>query len=115
MLSRQYLKVHFNTLRYLSTAAQPERLQSFRTTEGRPSKHSTNNLAEFYTIDSDVRNQIFTHGGIPKSYNIQTKTFGETAVTVRQPAVDIIYCLKAIDYTKPPIKFVLHGKKGVGN
>ena len=29
-------------------------------------------------------------------------------------AIDIINCLKAIDYTKPPIKFVLHGKKGVG-
>ncbi|XP_017773998.1 PREDICTED: 28S ribosomal protein S29, mitochondrial [Nicrophorus vespilloides] len=88
--------------------------QKFRTSEDKPSYHSSSNSAQYYKIPQDIRNQLFAHGGIPKSYNIQTKSFAETCLMVREPSLDIINCIKSIDYSKPVNRFVLYGKKGSG-
>lgn len=37
----------------------------------------------------------------------QTKTFTETTLMIRQPALDIIDCIKATDMSKPAIRYVL--------
>lgn len=111
------LKRNFSTskLRFLSTVAQPqERLQTFRTTETNPTNHTSNHIGHFYSLSKDDKRQIFQYGGLPKTFQIQAKTFNETCLMVRQPSVDIIECLKRLDYTKPPVRFVLYGKKGSG-
>ncbi|XP_028138289.2 28S ribosomal protein S29, mitochondrial [Diabrotica virgifera virgifera] len=91
-----------------------EKLQRFRTSESDCLKHTSDHLAQFYQISEKEKKQIFLHGGIPKSFNVQTKTFNETCFMIRQPSLDIINCLKSIDHSKPTVRFVLYGKKGSG-
>lgn len=103
-------------LRLTSSAATltEERLQSFRSLESDPTKHTINHLGQLYTIPLKEKSILFQHGGLPKTYETTTKTFSETCIMVREPALDIINCLNHIDYSKPPVRFVLFGKKGTG-
>lgn len=101
--------------RTLSTNVEPEpKIQNFRTQESNPFNHSGNHIARFYQINPETQEHLFLYGGLPKSFKIQTKTFAESCLMVREPALNIITCLKAIDFTKPVVKFVLYGKKGSG-
>lgn len=98
-----------------STQTEPqERLQTFKTLENSTLKHTEDHIAQFYKLSPNVKNQLFLYGGLPKSYEIQLKTFNESCLMIRQPSVDVINCLKAIDYSKPVIRFVMYGKKGTG-
>lgn len=100
-----------------STAAQPEiqeRLQTFRTTENDPLKHTIEHNAQYYTISNADKEQLFAHGGLPKTFLIQAKTFNETCLMIRQPSLDIINCIENIDYSKPAVRFVMYGKMGTG-
>lgn len=102
---------------YFCSAAVPlaqERLQSFRTTETDPLKHTNDHLAQFYTISVQDKESLFSYGGLPKSFGTQIKTFNETCLMIRQPSVDIINCINNIDFSKPAVRFVLYGKKGTG-
>ncbi|XP_041975293.1 28S ribosomal protein S29, mitochondrial [Aricia agestis] len=87
---------------------------TFRTIESSPKQHNEKQIGLFYTLDKDVCKQLFGHGGLPKSFTKQTKTFTETALMVRQPALDIMDCIKASDFDKPAIRYVLYGEKGAG-
>lgn len=87
---------------------------TFRTSESSPSQHNENQIGMFYTINSDLCKQLFGNGGLPKSFMKQTKTFTETALMVRRPALDLMECLKATDMSKPVIRYVLYGEKGTG-
>lgn len=91
-----------------------ERLQSFRTSENDPLKHTKDHLGQFYTISTQDQKTLFTHGGLPKCFQIQAKTFNETCLMIRQPSVDIINCINNIDFSKPAIRFVLYGQRGNG-
>ncbi|XP_069361221.1 uncharacterized protein [Maniola hyperantus] len=77
-------------------------------------QQNENHVGLFYTMNNDLCKQLFTHGGLPKSFTKQTKTFTETALMVRLPALDIINCIKATDFDKPAIRYVLYGEKGTG-
>lgn len=101
----------------LSTAAEvqtTERLQIFRTLENDPRNHSNDHLGQFYRIPEDVKKQLFLHGGLPKTFETQSKTFNETCLMVREPAINILSCVKSLDYKKPCVRFVLYGQKGTG-
>ncbi|XP_030029150.2 28S ribosomal protein S29, mitochondrial [Manduca sexta] len=87
---------------------------TFRTTEASPSQHNENQIGLFYTMEEAQCKQLFGSGGLPKSFMKQTKTFTETAIMVRQPALDLINCIKASDMNQPAIRYVLYGEKGVG-
>lgn len=87
---------------------------TFRTNENSPSQHNEKQIGLFYTMNPDLCKQLFAHGGFPRSFLKQTKTFIETAVMVRQPALDLIDCIKATDMNKPAIRYVLYGEKGTG-
>lgn len=99
---------------FSSTTPEQERLQTFRTLETDPSKHIKDQVGQFYTISHEVRNNLFRHGGLTKSFDIYTKPFNETCIMIRKPAVDIINCINNIDLSKPAVRFVLYGKKGTG-
>ncbi|CAG9581012.1 unnamed protein product [Danaus chrysippus] len=87
---------------------------TFRTSELSPAQHSENQIGMFYTIDKNLCKQLFGHGGLPKSYMKQTKTFTETTLMVRLPALDIMNCIKNTDFDKPVVRYVLYGEKGSG-
>lgn len=46
-------------------------------------------------------------GGLPKPFTEQTKMFAETALMVRNPALEIINNLKLTDYQKPALRYLL--------
>lgn len=99
---------------FSSSGSVQERLQSFRTTETDPLKHTKDHIAQFYRISDEDKKPLFSFGGLPKSFAINLKTFNETCIMVRKPAIDIINCINNIDFSKPAVRFVLYGKKGSG-
>lgn len=108
-IAKQYLR------RYSSTQLNlKERLQSFRTTESNPLNHNQSHHAQFYVVDETDRKQIFPPRTLPKSFEIQSKTFNELALMIRAPSLDVINCLRNIDYSKPTVRFVLYGPLGSG-
>lgn len=70
-------------------------------------QHNNNQVGLFYTLDKNLCKKLFSHGGLPKTYMKQTKTFTETTLMVRQPALDVIDCIKSSDFSKPAIRYVL--------
>ncbi|XP_055585237.1 28S ribosomal protein S29, mitochondrial [Uranotaenia lowii] len=112
------LAVRSQQLASLSTvtanAPDPAQLEDFRTRESNPVSHGRSHLSRFYSIPIDVRKQIFAHGGLPKSFEKQTKTFNETCLMVREPAIELIGYLNGTDFQKPVNRFVLYGKDGAG-
>lgn len=70
-------------------------------------QHNEKQEGLFYTMNPDLCKQLFGHGGFPKSFMQQTKTFTETAIMVRQPALDLINCIRASDMDKPVIRYLL--------
>lgn len=100
----------------LSTVTEPQFVENdlFRTQENNPQNHTKEHLSKFYSISKEDKKKLFLHGGFPKSFEIHVKTFAENCVMVRKPAIDIINCMKNIDYTKGIVKFVLYGKQGTG-
>ncbi|XP_071447228.1 small ribosomal subunit protein mS29 [Hetaerina americana] len=86
----------------------------FRTNESNPVNHGESHLGLFYTVPQDVKQLLFQHGGLPKSFEKQVKTFQETCIMVRSPALEIMEYMKAADYSGPAIRYVLFGKSGCG-
>lgn len=100
----------------LSTAAEPliKQADTFRTQENNPLNHTKDHEAKFYRMPAETKKLLFSHGGFPKSFEIHVKTFAENCLMIREPALDVINCLKKLDYSKPAVKFVLYGKPGTG-
>ncbi|XP_013191960.2 small ribosomal subunit protein mS29 [Amyelois transitella] len=90
------------------------RYSTFRTSETSPGQHNQKQIGLFYSLDKDLVKQLYGHGGFPRSFMKQTKTFTETTIMVRQPALDLMDCIKATDFNKPVNRYVLYGEKGVG-
>lgn len=101
---------------YLCTSAAlvQERLQTFRTTETDPLKHTKDHIGQFYTVNANDSKTLFSYGGLPKSFAINTHTFNEICLMIRRPSVDIINCINNLDFSKPAVRFVLYGEKGCG-
>lgn len=86
----------------------------FRTNENSPTNQSEQQFAKFYTHQPAVKKQLFSHGGFPKTYEKQLKTFGESCLMVREPALELMHYIKSSDLSKPTTRYVLYGKDGVG-
>ncbi|XP_049815945.1 28S ribosomal protein S29, mitochondrial [Schistocerca nitens] len=91
-----------------------ESTQTFRTTENDPVHHTISQEAKYYTISPEVQKQLFTFGGLPTIFKKQVKTFAETCVMVRRPALEVFEYLRSADYSKPAIRYVLFGRAGSG-
>lgn len=103
--------INATNIRCTSTAAQPiqiqdELIQTFRTKENNPSKHSAVHLNRYYTIPYNEIDTIFAQS-IPGEYRKQNKTFQEMCILIRKPAIELINCLSQTDYTKPINKYVI--------
>lgn len=91
-----------------SSAAQVQLMPSiFRTDEADPAKHSDIHHGLFYTIPSDTASLLFVLGGFDKEQQLMLKTFRETSLMVRKPALEIINYLNKTDFSRPPNRYVL--------
>ncbi|KAG5683489.1 hypothetical protein PVAND_012766 [Polypedilum vanderplanki] len=116
MLLRRSSLIKSPFLRLFSaTAAEPKmNLDDFRTIETNPTKHSKEHIGKYYQIDDTIRKKLFAHGGIPKKYEKQIKTFNESCLMVRPQAIEIIDFIKKTDFSKPTVRYVLYGERGAG-
>lgn len=71
------------------------------------SLHTKDHLGLWYKIEPEVLKQLYNLGGIPKKYAIQSKTFNETCLMVREPALTVIDLIKRSNLSLPPNKFLL--------
>lgn len=69
--------------------------------------HTDDHVGLFYTVPDSVQRQLFSTGGLPKSFAANIKTFTECSFMVRKPAVDLIQRLNATDFSRPPVRHVL--------
>lgn len=98
-----------------STAVEPRaRLEEFRTSENDPRNHSIDHIGKFYTIEPQVKQTLFKHGGITRTYALQAKTFNETCLMIRNPAIEVINYIKNTDFSRPVNRYVLYGELGGG-
>lgn len=116
MLSYRLPKIHKNCVRF-SSIAEPLTIQKhedFRTTEINTNQQSSKHIGRYYCISPEDKKQLFTHGGLPKSFEKQIKTFSETALMIRKPAIEIMDCIKSSNMKNPTVRYVLYGEDGVG-
>lgn len=98
-----------------STVAEPKvQHEEFRTSENNPVNHTKEHLAKFYEINSEVKMKLFKHGGFPKSYEKQIKSFSESCLMVRNPAIEVMNYIKNTDFSKPIVRYVMYGDLGTG-
>ncbi|XP_032414053.1 small ribosomal subunit protein mS29 [Xiphophorus hellerii] len=92
---------------------EPESVSVFRTQEKDPACHSDKHVGQFYTLSSAHVRPLFPDS-FPWRYQQQMKTFNETCIMVRQPALEVISYLKKADYSQPALRYVFYGLKGTG-
>ncbi|XP_039623250.1 28S ribosomal protein S29, mitochondrial [Polypterus senegalus] len=101
----------------LGTALQPEGREIpkavFRTSELDPENHGEQQIGQFYTIPDNEVKSVFPHG-LPYRFQQQIKTFNETSVMVRHPAVEVIGYMKKANYSHPCVRYILYGERGTG-
>jgi len=97
----------------------------YRTSQNDPTKHNINHLGRIYTVNPEVP-KLFGKEINPKENYNANNYFGprqwldrcsvlrETAIMVREPAVQILNCIDNYDLSKPALRFVLYGRTGCG-
>lgn len=115
MLLRRTSRLLKSNYGLFSTVAEPQaKLEEFRTSEIDPTNHTHDHIAKFYEINSETKKKLFRYGGITKSVEKQIKSFNETCLMVRNPAVEVINYIKNTDFNKPIVRYVLYGDNGTG-
>jgi len=113
-LRRTAFHIQSRVIPCFSTAAETvQKPENFRS-ESNPSDHKPQEVGLYYRINPNLKKQLFALGGFPKVYEKQAKTFGETCLMIRNPALEIINYIKSSDLSRPTIRYVLYGKNGVG-
>lgn len=98
-----------------STATEVKmKYEEFRTMEKDPSNHTPAHIGKFYEIDPEIKEKLFKTGGITKSYEKQIKSFNESCLMIRNPAVEIINYIKNTDFSMPVNRYLLYGDVGTG-
>lgn len=91
-------------------AAEP-----FRTNETSPSAQSTAQATKFYRLPADLKRQLYAQGGLPKTFDRQLKTFGESCLMVRRPALELMHHIRETDLQRTATaRYVLYGRDGCG-
>uniref|UniRef100_A0A8C8RKB6 Small ribosomal subunit protein mS29 n=1 Tax=Pelusios castaneus TaxID=367368 RepID=A0A8C8RKB6_9SAUR len=85
----------------------------FRTNESNPANHAEQHYGQFYSIPLEEVKVVFPHG-LPYRFQMQMKTFNETCVMVRKPALELFGYLKSTNFTHPAVRYVIYGERGTG-
>ncbi|XP_037937532.1 28S ribosomal protein S29, mitochondrial-like [Teleopsis dalmanni] len=86
----------------------------YRTTQSKIDAHSDVHIGKFYTIPPEDKKQLFSGGGFPRKFEEQVKTFAESCLLVRSPALEIINYIKRSDLSRPTVRYVVYGDNGAG-
>lgn len=118
LFSKMWLRRGFlfqkSNIRFLSAQANvAAKFEDLRTSETDPTKHTTNHIGRFYTIDPKLQKSLFHRKTMPKTYLQDAKTFCEISFMIRPPAVEVINYLNNTDFSKPVNRYVFYG--GLGN
>ncbi|CAG2104704.1 unnamed protein product [Medioppia subpectinata] len=89
-------------------------VDTFRTNQSDPRLHSTQHLAMYYTIPADIATKLFVLGGFSGQQQRAFKTFRETTLMVRRPALEVMDYLRRAHYNRPVNRYVLYGPIGSG-
>lgn len=115
MLLRRSSRLVRTNYGLFSTVAEPKsKLEEFRTLENNPSNHTQDRIGKFYEINGETKKKLFRYGGLTKSFEKQVKTFNESCLMIRNPAIEVINYIKNTDFTKPIVRYVLYGELGTG-
>lgn len=113
-LRRTAIHIQSRVIPCFSTAAETvQKSENFRS-ENSPTDHKAQDIGLYYRINPNTKKQLFALGGFPKVYEKQAKTFGETCLMIRNPALEIINYIKSSDLSRPTNRYVLYGNNGVG-
>ncbi|KAM9310521.1 LOW QUALITY PROTEIN: small ribosomal subunit protein mS29 [Pholidichthys leucotaenia] len=93
--------------------SEPEPFSVFRTRENDPVCQSEKHIGHYYTLPSTHIHPLFPDG-LPCAIKTGIRTFNEACIMVRQPALEVISCLKKADYSQPALRILFYGLKGTG-
>jgi len=96
-----------------------------RTPETLARNHTVKDIGKFFTVDPKIisafgpelnpkTNQKVINYFAPRLWSNRNEVFGESCLMIRNPALEIINCIKATDFEEPVIRYVIHGKEGSG-
>lgn len=85
----------------------------FRTNESNPANHAEQHEGQHYSIPLQEVKVVFPHG-LPYRFQMQMKTFNESCLMVRKPALELLGYLKNTNFAHPAIRYVIYGEKGTG-
>lgn len=91
---------------------QPQR-ENFRTNESNPLNHTSSHVGQFYSIPMKDVQTVFPIGYSARWHKL-LRPLQEASIMVRKPAVEIMDYLSQTDYSNPPVKYVMYGRKGSG-
>jgi len=113
-----------------STAASAEEdAQKFhRTDEMLARNHNQFQVGKFFPVDpkiletygpeqtrtEDKSKHLKVNYFATREWTERNESFGESCLMVRNPALEVINCIKHTDFQQPAIRYVLHGKSGHG-
>ncbi|XP_030042202.1 small ribosomal subunit protein mS29 [Microcaecilia unicolor] len=85
----------------------------FRTSESDPAKHGDEHEGQYYVLPAHEVKSFFSHG-LPVHLQLQAKSFNETCLMVRRPALEVISYLRNTNFSHPAVRYVIYGQRGTG-
>jgi len=98
----------------------------YRTDEANPSKHDSSHLGRIYTVNPEVpklfgkelnpkgENYYANNYFAPRQWIDRCSVLQETAIMVREPALQLFNYIRNSDLSKPAVRYVLYGRPGCG-
>jgi len=96
-----------------------------RTDETLARNHTVKDLGKFFTVDPKIisafgpelnpkTNPKVINYFAPRLWSNRNEVFRESCIMIRNPALEIINCIKETDFEQPVVRYVLHGLEGNG-
>ncbi|ELT87608.1 hypothetical protein CAPTEDRAFT_179880 [Capitella teleta] len=84
-----------------------------RTNQTDPSQHTIRHEGLYYRVAPEAIQRWMKEGLHPDIYPL-FRAFNESCLMVRRPAIEIMECMRAADYSLPAIRYMLYGRAGSG-
>lgn len=97
----------------LSKAKSENIRTTFRTPETDPLKHDIQQEGLYYTVPEKIYENYVQPGALP-GYRRLAKTFQESTIMVRKPALELFDVIDNMNLNHPPLRILLYGKLGSG-
>lgn len=97
----------------LSRARTENIVTTFRTPELDPLKHGMNYEGLYYTAPQKIYDNFIKPGALPQ-YRRLVKTFQESTIMVRKPALELFDIIDNANLNHPPLRVLLYGRVGCG-